>query len=117
LGPHKSKDFCTSIGPWFVTVDELPYDGERLHVRASARVNDHLITDSDASEQHFGWPSLLEHAARGTALQVGDVIGSGTLVNGCLMEHGGLPDGRWLEPGDVVELHCDELGPLSSPVI
>lgn len=117
LGPHKSKDFCTSIGPWFVTPDELPYDGERLLVRASAHVNGELVSHCDASEQHFAWPALLAHAARGTALQVGDVIGSGTLVNGCLMEHGGLPGGRWLEPGDVVELHCEELGTLSTPVV
>ncbi len=116
LGPHKSKDFATSIGPWFVTPDELPYEHGKLELRASVTVNREVIAECDAAEQHFTWPQLLEHAAANAALYPGDLIGSGTLAGGCLLERGGLPDGRWLEPGDVVELHSDALGTLVSPV-
>jgi fumarylacetoacetate (FAA) hydrolase len=123
LGPHKAKDFGTSLGPHLVTVDELPYRGGRLRLQASVLVNGHEVTTSDAAEQHFGWPELVTQAARGTRLRPGDVLGSGTLAEGCLRELGPLPraaggDGqRWLEPGDVVVLEAEGLGRLETPVV
>ena len=117
LGPHKSKDFSTSIGPWFVTPDELPYADGRLDLHATVSVNGERIASCYAGEQHFRWPELLRHAASNADLAVGDLIGSGTLAGGCLLEHGGLPGGRWLERGDVVELHSDQLGALTSPIV
>lgn len=116
LGPHKSKDFATSIGPWFVTPDQLPYYDGRLHLRADVTVNGELIAQCNAAEQHYTWPQLLEHAALNAALYPGDLIGSGTLAGGCLLERGGLADGRWLAPGDIVELRSEELGVLTSPI-
>jgi fumarylacetoacetate (FAA) hydrolase len=117
LGPHKGKDFCTSVGPWLVTPDELPYVDGRLDLVASVSVNGEVVSTCSAVDQHFSWPQLLEHAARGTALHPGDLIGSGTLAGGCLLELGGLPDGRWLRPGDDVELACDQLGTLRSRIV
>ena len=37
------------------------------------------------------------------------MIGSGTVGGGCILEHG---DGRWLQPGDVVELEIEGIGVL-----
>ncbi len=116
LGPHKAKDFGTSLGPWLVTPDELPYEGGRLGLEASVRVNGRELARSDAGAQHFGWPEIAAHAARGTRLRPGDVLGSGTLSGGCLLELGPLEDERWLEPGDVVELRAPGLGALATPV-
>ena len=123
LGPHKAKDFGTSLGPHLVTVDELPYEGGRLRLEASVIVNGHHVTTGDAAEQHFAWPEIVAHAARGTRLRPGDVLGSGTLAGGCLQELGPLPEGaggdgqRWLEPGDVVALDAEGLGRLETPVV
>src|SRR5437660_11665278 len=41
LGPSKSKDFATSLGPWLVTLDELQdrYRDGRLHLDMTAAVN------------------------------------------------------------------------------
>ena len=39
LGPAKGKDFATSLGPWLVTPDELPYRDGRLQLTATASVN------------------------------------------------------------------------------
>jgi fumarylacetoacetate (FAA) hydrolase len=122
LGPHKAKDFATALGPWLVTPDELPYEGGRLRVTASVTVNGTEVTRADASEKHFGWPELVAHAARDTRLRPGDVFGSGTLAEGCLLElgprdFGGGRGERWIEPGDVVALHADELGTLETPVV
>jgi fumarylacetoacetate (FAA) hydrolase len=116
LGPHKGKDFATSLGPWLVTPDELPYEDGRLHLEATVTVNGGEIARSDASLQHFGWPELVAHAARDTRLRPGDVLGSGTLTGGCLIELGPLEGGRFLEPGDVVALSAPGLGTLENVV-
>jgi fumarylacetoacetate (FAA) hydrolase len=122
LGPHKAKDFGTSLGPYLVTLDELPYEDGRLSVRARVTVNEEEVTSADAAEQHFGWPEILAHAGRDTRLRAGDVLGSGTLAGGCLFELGplaaeGPADGRWIEPGDVVALEAEGLGRLETPVL
>jgi fumarylacetoacetate (FAA) hydrolase len=117
LGPHKSKDFGTSLGPWLATPDELPHRDGRLAVEAWAAVNGVEIGRSSALPQHFSWPEIVEQAARDTRLRPGDVLGSGTLDRGCLLEVGPLPGGRWLEPGDTVVLGADGLGELRTPVV
>jgi fumarylacetoacetate (FAA) hydrolase len=122
LGPHKAKDFATSVGPWLVTPDELPYENGRVGVTARVTVNGEEVSASDASRQHFPWPEMLAHAARDTRLRPGDVLGSGTLAGGCLLELGPLPDedrpeGRFIEPGDVVALEAEGLGRLETPVV
>ena len=51
---------------------------------------------------------------RGTRGSVpGDVIGSGTVGTGCILE---LGDGRWLQPGDVVELEVEGIGVLRNRI-
>jgi len=122
LGPHKAKDFATSLGPYLVTPDELPYAGGRLDLRATVEVNGDRVAAADAAEQHFGWPELVEQAGRGTRLRPGDVLGSGTLAGGCLLELGPLaagdrPGGRWIEPGDAVALEAEGLGRLETPIV
>jgi fumarylacetoacetate (FAA) hydrolase len=115
LGPAKGKDFATSIGPWLATPDELPYDGSRLHLVATVTVNGREVARSDAAAMHFAWPELVAHAARGTRLRPGDVLGSGTLTGGCLLELGPI-EGRWLEAGDEVVLAAPGLGELRNTV-
>jgi fumarylacetoacetate (FAA) hydrolase len=121
LGPHKAKDFATSLGPWLVAPDQLPYEDGRLRLEARVTVNDREVARSDAEEQHFTWPEIVEQAARNTRLRPGDVLGSGTLAGCCLLELGpqDFGDGRgerWIEPGDVVALHAEGLGTLETPV-
>ena len=118
LGPAKAKDFATSLGPWIVTPDELPYEDGRLGISARVEVNGEVVAECDAGAQHFSWPELVDHAARDTRLRPGDVLGSGTLTGGCLLER--LAAGEepsWIEPGDVVALEADGLGRLENPVV
>jgi fumarylacetoacetate (FAA) hydrolase len=112
LGPAKGKDFATALGPELVSPDELPAD---LDLRAVARVNGEVRTDTRTGAMHYSWDALLAAAARNTSgLQAGDVIGSGTVGGGCILEHG---DGRWLAPGDEIELEIEGIGVLRNLIV
>jgi fumarylacetoacetate (FAA) hydrolase len=117
LGPAKGKDFATSIGPWLVTPDELPYTEGRLVLEARVQVNGQELSRCHADEQHFTWPEIVAHAGRDTRLRPGDVLGSGTLTGGCLLELGPLDSDRFLEPGDTVALMAGALGRLEARVV
>jgi fumarylacetoacetate (FAA) hydrolase len=111
LGPAKGKDFATALGPELVSPDELPGD---LDMRAIARVNGEVRTDSRTGGIFHSWEKLLEAAARNTpGLRQGEVIGSGTVGRGCILE---LGDGRWLQPGDEVELEIEGIGVLRNRI-
>src|SRR4051812_34509903 len=109
LGPAKGKDFATSIGPVVVTPDE--FDGGRGAM--SARVNGEERSRGNLRDMYHRWEALLAQAARNTILRPGDVIGSGTVGTGCILEHG---DGRWLQRGDLVELEIEGIGVLRNTI-
>jgi fumarylacetoacetate (FAA) hydrolase len=112
LGPAKGKDFATALGPILVSPDELPAD---LDMRAIARVNGEVRTDSRTGDIYHSWDRLIEAAARNTpGLVAGEVIGSGTVGRGCILEHG---DGRWLARGDEIELEIEGLGVLRNRIV
>src|SRR3954468_9817918 len=109
LGPVKGKDFATSIGPVVVTPDE--FDGNEGEM--VARVNGEERSRGNLRDMYHRWEALLAQAARNTILRPGDVIGSGTVGTGCILEHG---DGRWLQRGDLVELEIEGIGVLRNTV-
>jgi fumarylacetoacetate (FAA) hydrolase len=109
LGPAKGKDFATSLGPLVVTPDEFA-GSEAVMV---ARVNGEERSRGNLADLHHKWDAIVAQAARNTELCPGDVLGSGTVGTGCILEHG---DGRWLGPGDVVELEVEGIGVLRNRV-
>jgi fumarylacetoacetate (FAA) hydrolase len=109
LGPAKGKDFATSLGPVVVTPDEFDgSDGEMV-----ARVNGEERSRGNLRDLYHGWDALLARAALNTTLRPGDLIGSGTVGSGCILEH---DDGRWLQRGDVVELQIEGIGTLRNVI-
>jgi fumarylacetoacetate (FAA) hydrolase len=78
-----------------------------------ARVNGEERSRGELGAMYHKWDALLARAAQNTALLPGDVIGSGTVGCGCILEHG---DGRWLQRGDVVELEIEGIGVLRNTV-
>ena len=59
---------------------------------------------------------MLERASADAFVMPGDVIGSGTVGTGCLLELT-KNQGPWLQPGDVVELEIERLGVLRNRVV
>jgi fumarylacetoacetate (FAA) hydrolase len=119
LGPSKSKDFATSLGPLLAPFDELKdaYRDGRLHLEMTATVNGKVYSRGNAGSMYWTWPQLLAHASRDTELRPGDVLGSGTVGTGCILELTPEAVGGWLKPGDVVELTIERIGTLRNRVV
>jgi len=117
LGPAKGKDFATSIGPYLLTPDELEdvRDGERWSLAMTARVNGKELSRGNFADIWFSFAELIARASDGVTLYPGDLIGSGTVGTGCILELGEDVH-RWLEPGDLVELEIERLGTLRSRI-
>jgi fumarylacetoacetate (FAA) hydrolase len=112
----KAKDFATSLGPWIVTPDELPYEDGRLSLRGRVEVNGEVLTEVSTEGQYFGFDRMLAHAAQDSHLRPGDVLASGTLDHGCIAEMGPPAEQRWLQPGDRVSLIVEGLGELQNTI-
>ena len=119
LGPAKGKDFASSIGPWLVTPDELADSraGTGFELAMTATVNGVETSHGTWSSIHFSFGQMLERASADVQLRPGDLLGSGTVGGGCLLEIREETIGRYLEPGDDVVLRIERLGELRSPVI
>jgi fumarylacetoacetate (FAA) hydrolase len=127
LGPGKGKDFATSLGPWLVTPDELASHrngngiSERYDVTMLARVNGREISRGNFRDIHYSFPQMIAWASQNARLRAGDVLGSGTVGTGCLMELQNIELGTqvqpWLQPGDLVELEIEGIGVLRNSIL
>ncbi len=111
LGPAKGKDFdgANAMGPCLVTADEIgdPYDLAMI-----ARVNGEEWSRGHTSTMHWRFEDMIAHVSRSETLYPGEVLGSGTVGNGC-----GVELMRFLEDGDVVELEIEKIGVLRNKVV
>ncbi len=107
LGPAKGKDFATALGPWFTTLDELDVH----NLTMVARVNGEEWSRGSSANMMWSIEELIAYIFKGEGIQVGEVIGSGTVGFGC-----GLELGKMLQAGDVVELEVEEVGVLRNTI-
>ena len=133
LGPAKGKDFCTVIGPYLVTKDELEdrkvptadgHEGDTYSLTMKCWVNGELLSEGNMKDMNWTFAEIVERCAYGTDILPGDVIGSGTVGTGCLLELNGThkldnPDYEpvWLKDGDVVEMEIEGLGRIKNKIV
>ncbi len=119
LGPAKGKDFATSVGPWLVTPDELASRraGKAFDLVMTARRNGQQLSRGNLKDLHWSFEEMIARASLGASLTPGDLLGSGTVGSGCILELRPERAGGWIRPGDTVELQVEGLGALRTPVV
>ncbi len=132
LGPAKGKDFASMFGPYLVTFDELEkyktktvdgHIGIIYDLKMRCWVNDELLSEGTLASMHWTFAEIIERASYGVTLYPGDIIGSGTVGTGCLLELNGTAKRKdpnhqeqWLQPNDVIKMEVTGLGTLENKV-
>ncbi|WP_109526641.1 MULTISPECIES: fumarylacetoacetate hydrolase family protein [Nocardia] len=98
----KSQVRATPLGPWIVTADEF---GPGLpDLSLTLTVNGERRQSARTSDMSFSLDTLVTWADERTPLRAGDVVFTGT------PDGVGHEDGRYLAPGDLVEISIEHLG-------
>ena len=130
LGPAKGKDFANILGPYLVTLDELepkiiptPF-GDKYDLEMTCYINDELFSKGNAKDMNWTFAEIIERASYGVELFPGDIIGSGTVGSGCLLELNGAQkrknpnyEEKWLKEGDKIEMHIEGLGSITNKIM
>ena len=130
LGPAKGKDFANVIGPYLVTPDELesksidtPF-GKKYDLQMKCYVNGELLSVGNAKDMNWTFAEIIERASYGTELFPGDIIGSGTVGTGCLLELNGTGKRantdyieRWIQENDEIEMQIEGLGKITNKIV
>tara|TARA_B100000073_G_scaffold342944_1_gene346881 strand:+ start:1537 stop:2514 length:978 start_codon:yes stop_codon:yes gene_type:complete len=130
LGPAKGKDFASVLGPYLITPDELKSKtidtefGRKYDLSMKCYVNGTLMSEGNAINMNWTFEEIIERASYGVELFPGDVIGSGTVGTGCLLEINGTkkrkdPEHKetWIKEGDIIEMEIDILGKIKNTII
>ena len=121
LGPAKGKDFASTIGPWLVTPDELASAQQPgatgPDLAMTAEVNGVETSRGSWATAQFSFGQMIARASADARLRPGDLIGSGTVGGGSLLEVRDETLRRYLEPGDEVVLRVERLGALRTPIV
>lgn len=119
LGPAKGKDFASSFGPVIVTHESIAdkavgrpgvYD-----LSVVARVNGVELSRGNFKDMYWSFGDIIARASESVMLNPGDVIGSGTVGTGCLLELTKF-QGPWLNHGDIVEIEIERIGVLRNTI-
>ena len=106
----KNADGSGPLGPWIVTVDEIP-DPDRLRIQT--RVNGSTVQDDNTSNLIFSSAEIAAYASGAMTLKPGDLIATGT------------PEGvgaarkppMFLHHGDTVEVEIERIGRMANPIV
>jgi 2-keto-4-pentenoate hydratase/2-oxohepta-3-ene-1,7-dioic acid hydratase in catechol pathway len=111
LGPSKSKDFDTAnpMGPCLVTADEIP---DPYNLTMVVRVNGEERGRGNSGDMRWKFEDLIAAISAEETLYAGEFLGSGTVGDGCGLEHL-----RFLEPGDLIELEVEGIGVLRNRIV
>jgi 2-keto-4-pentenoate hydratase/2-oxohepta-3-ene-1,7-dioic acid hydratase in catechol pathway len=104
----KSQDRATPVGPWIVTRDEFPTGSPVL--RLSTTINGEVRQDGTTGDMTWDVAELIRFVQPRVSFGLGDLLFTGT------PEGVGQGSGRYLNPGDVVEVTLEGVGSLRNVV-
>ncbi len=110
LGPAGGKDFAggNTLGPCIVTADEIP---DPYNLAMTVRVNGATISNGSTASMHHKFEHGIAEFSQLDAIVPGEVIASGTVLNGS-----GYEQGMQLGDGDTVELEIEGIGVLRNSI-
>ncbi len=108
LGHAKGLDGFKPMGPCLVTMDALPTPAD---MTLETRVNGNVRQSAKLSELIHNIPACVAQISKYHTLRPGDVILTGSPAGV------GFFDGRFLQPGDVVEMCATGIGQMRNKVI
>ena len=131
LGPAKGKDFASVLGPYLVTTDELSGNiineddnGCNYDLQMTCSLNGKLLSKGNLKDMAWSFEKIIERVSYGATIYPGDIIGSGTVGTGCLLEINGTNKLKssdftevWLKENDVVEMEIEKLGKITNKII
>lgn len=107
----KNFDSSGSIGPYFVTADELPALGKGLAI--TTRVNGEIVQQSNTANMIFDVGQIVAYLSEAFVLKAGDVIVSGTPA--------GVGAARtpplFVKAGDVVDVEVERIGKVVNAIV
>ena len=117
LGPFKGKDFGSSLGPIFVTPDELAArrSGNGYDLLMTSGVNGRRYGSDHWSSAYWSFEELISYSSWNSRVEAGAIIGSGTCQGGCILElsaRHSTAEYPWLAPGDEVTLSIELMGEI-----
>ena len=118
LSTGKGSDFATAAGPVLLTRDELAdkITGRQLRLEMRARINGRPLARGNAVDLFHTIPSLIEQASADADLFPGDLIATGCVAGGSILELTPEAAGGWLKAGDVIELEGERIGVLRNQI-
>ena len=110
FGPVKAKHFLNAVSSTVVTADEiLPRIND---LTGEVRINGEVVVRTSTKGMRYTLGQAIAQASLGEQLFPGEFMATGTLPGGC-----GMENGRWLKPGDVLELKIEGVGSLINPIV
>ena len=131
LGPAKGKDFASVLGPYLVTPDEISANiineddkGCNYDLQMTCSLNGKLLSKGNLKDMAWSFEKIIERVSYGATIYPGDIIGSGTVGTGCLLEINGTNKLKssdftevWLKENDLVEMEIEKLGKITNKII
>ncbi len=107
----KNFDLSGSMGPFFVSADEVPPGGKGLKIEC--RLNGEVMQSANTDSMLCDVPMAIELLSAALTLEPGDLILTGTPEG---VGHARTPQ-VWMKPGDTVEVEIEGIGLLRNPIV
>lgn len=124
---HSKTIIGSSLGPTVVPAAQFAFDAEgAADIAIELKVNGAVRSRNNYKTVYWSFAKILAFLGReNIGLFPGDLLGSGTVGNGCIAEFAAkVVDGKevepakypWLKDGDLVEITADKIGTLKNKV-
>jgi 2-keto-4-pentenoate hydratase/2-oxohepta-3-ene-1,7-dioic acid hydratase in catechol pathway len=121
LGSFKGKDFGSSLGPIFVTPDEIESRRQRngYDLEMTSAVNGRRYSEDRWSSAYWSFEELISYASCNSQVEAALIVGSGTCQGGCILElsiRHSPEEYPWFVAGDEVTLGIEFMGEIRATV-